>query len=103
VKHDITVLSTVTLRIDHFQVIITDLCVKELDRPRKTDPLKGIIPGLLKLLRGSDESVTWHVVHDGTADGYEMYPNMESKPIQNLKAGTGNALFSRDSSPDNCV
>lgn len=39
------------------EVIITDLCENELKRPRKTEPLKGIIDKL-----GSEEKVPSHIV-----------------------------------------
>src|SRR4030042_3493 len=39
------------------EVIITDLCERELKRPRKTDPLKGIIDKLNK-----EEKVPSHII-----------------------------------------
>ncbi len=39
------------------EVIVTDLCEKELNRPRKTDPLKGIIDKLNK-----EEKVPSHII-----------------------------------------
>jgi len=39
------------------EVIITDLCERELNRPRKTDPLKGIIDKLNK-----EEKVPSHII-----------------------------------------
>ena len=39
------------------EVIVTDLCERELNRPRKTDPLKGIIDKLNK-----EEKVASHIV-----------------------------------------
>src|SRR5512136_2553919 len=39
------------------EVIVTDLCEKELKRPRRTEPLKGIIDKL-----GHEEKVPSHIV-----------------------------------------
>ena len=39
------------------EVIITDLCESELNRPRKTEPLKGIIDKL-----NSEEKVPSHII-----------------------------------------
>jgi len=39
------------------EVIVTDLCETELQRPRKTEPLKGIIDKL-----NSEEKVPGHII-----------------------------------------
>ncbi|MBA7576977.1 hypothetical protein ES708_18823 [subsurface metagenome] len=68
------------------EVIITDLCECELNRPRKTEPLKGIIDKLNK-----EEKVPSHIVtsmlHLNSLSVYGTHPKdfdpRQVKPVLN--------------------
>src|SRR5512136_2347059 len=68
------------------EVIITDLCERELKRPRKTDPLKGIIDKLNK-----EEKVPSHIItsmdHVNGLSTYGAHPKdfdpEQVKPVLN--------------------
>jgi len=68
------------------EVIITDLCECELKRPRKTEPLKGIIDKLNK-----EEKVPSHIItsmdHVNTLSSYGAHPKVfdpeQVKPVLN--------------------
>ena len=68
------------------EVIVTDLCEKELNRPRKTEPLKGIIDKLYK-----EEKVPSHIItsmdHLNSLSTYGAHPKEfdpeQVKPVLN--------------------
>ncbi len=68
------------------EVIVTDLCEKELNRPRKTEPLKGIIDKLNK-----EEKVPSHIItsmhHLNSLSAYGTHPKEfdpeQVKPVLN--------------------